>query len=127
MLPSSLENKVIKFVHLSLGHAGSEKCAAEIAHTFYVKNLGKKARKILSCDFCQRVKHPNRSYEFDSRSHLPKKPWDLCALDFYDQLPVGHGGVWYILVCLDVFSKHINLYPLQAATTKASLNKLKTD
>jgi len=127
MLPSSLENKVIKFVHLSLGHAGSEKCAAEIAHTFYVKNLGKKARKILSCDFCQRVKHPNRSYEIESRSHLPKQPGDLRTLDFYGQLPVGRGVVQHILVCLDVFSKHIKLYPLQAATTKACFNKVITD
>jgi hypothetical protein len=54
MLPSSLENKVIKFVLLCLGHAGSEKCIAEIAHTFYVKNLSRKVRKILSCcDVCQ--------------------------------------------------------------------------
>jgi hypothetical protein len=32
MLPSSLENEVFKFilVHLSLGHAGSEKCISEI-------------------------------------------------------------------------------------------------
>lgn len=34
MLPSSLENKVFKFVHLSLDHAGSEKCIAEIAPHF---------------------------------------------------------------------------------------------
>ena len=128
MLPSSLENKVIKFVHFSLGHAGSEKCIAEIAHTFYVKNLGRKVRKILfCCDVCQHVKHPNRSYEIESRSHLPEKSGDLCALDLYGQLPVGHGGVQYILVCLDVFSKHIKLYPLRAATTKACLNKLTTD
>jgi len=74
-LLSSLENKVIKFVHLSLGHAGSEKCIAEISQTFYIKNLCKKVRKILSCcDVCHCVKHPNRSYEFESRSHLSKKP-----------------------------------------------------
>jgi len=61
MLLSSLENKVIKFVHLSLGHAGSEKCIAEIARTFYVKNFGRKARKILfCCDVCQRVKTPKQ-------------------------------------------------------------------
>jgi len=54
-LPSSLENKVIKFVHFSWGHAASEKCVGEIAHTFYVKNLGRKVRKISSCcDVCQR-------------------------------------------------------------------------
>jgi hypothetical protein len=126
MLPSNLENKVIKFVHLSLGHAGSEKCIAEIAHTFYVKNLGRKVRKMSCCDICQPVKHPNRSYEIE-RSHLPKKPGDLCTLDFYGQLPVGCGGVRYILVCLGVFSKHVKLYPLRAATTKACLNKLTTD
>jgi hypothetical protein len=84
MLPSSLENKVITFVHLSLGHAGSEKCIAEIAHTFNIKNICRKLRKILSyCDVCQRVKHPNRSYETENRSNLPKKTGDLCALDFY--------------------------------------------
>jgi hypothetical protein len=49
MLPSSLENKVIKFVHLPLGHAGNEKCIVEIAHASYVKNLCRKVRKILSC------------------------------------------------------------------------------
>ena len=31
MLPSSLQNKVVTFVHLSLGHAGSEKCIAGMA------------------------------------------------------------------------------------------------
>ena len=46
VLPSRLENKVIKFVHFSLGHAGSEKFIAEIAHASYIKNLGRKVRKI---------------------------------------------------------------------------------
>jgi hypothetical protein len=119
MLTSSLEYKVIKFVHFSLGHAGSKKCVPELAHTFYVKNLGRKARKILSyCDMCQGVKHPNRSYETESRSLLPKKPRGLCALDFYGQLPVGRGGVWYILVRLGVFSKHIKLNTLREAKPK---------
>ena len=30
----------------------------------------------------------------------------------------------YILVCYDVFSKHVKLYPPKAATTRACLNKL---
>ena len=73
-MPSSLENKVIKFVHLSLGHARSEKFIVGIAYTFYVKNLGRKVRKILSyCDICQHVKYPNRSYEIEIRSPLPRK------------------------------------------------------
>jgi hypothetical protein len=113
MLPSGLENEVITLVHLSLGHAGCERCIAAIAHSFYVKNLGRKVRKILSCcDVCQSVQQPNRSYEIESRSHVPKKPGGLCALDYYGQLQVGRGSVQYILVCLNVFSKHIKLYTL---------------
>ena len=30
----------------------------------------------------------------------------------------------YILVCYDVFSKHVKLYPLKAATTRVYLNKM---
>jgi hypothetical protein len=94
MFPSSLENTFIKFLHLFLGHARNEACIAEIAYTFYIKNLGRKFRKILSyCDVCQRVKHPDRYYEIENRSHLPKKPGDLCALDFLASSQVG-GAVY---------------------------------
>jgi hypothetical protein len=55
---------------------------------------------------------------------LPEKPGDLCALDLFGALPMARGGVKYILVCYDVFSKHIKLYALRAATTRACLNKL---
>jgi len=40
---------------------------------------------------------------------LPAKAGDLCALDLFGALPVARGGVRYILVCYDVFSKHVKL------------------
>ena len=58
------------------------------------------------------------------KHHLPTKPGDLCAIDLYGGLPTSRSGVKYILVCYDVFSKHVKLYPLKGATTKACLNKL---
>jgi hypothetical protein len=48
------------------------------------------------------------------------------TLDLFGPLPRGKGNVHYVLVCLDVFSKHVMLYPLKAATTKSCLNKLKS-
>jgi transposase InsO family protein len=51
-------------------------------------------------------------------------PGELVTLDLYRQLPVGRGGVKYLLVCFEVFSKHVTLYPLKAATTKNCLDKL---
>jgi transposase InsO family protein len=49
------------------------------------------------------------------------------TLDLYGPLPVGQGGVKYLLVCFDVLSKHVRLYPLRSATTKSCLNKLQND
>jgi hypothetical protein len=57
VLPTELEEQVISFVHTALGHLGTEKCMSQIAHTFCVKNLGRKVRRFVSsCDVCQRIK-----------------------------------------------------------------------
>jgi transposase InsO family protein len=99
----------------------------QISHTFHVSNLGRKVRRLIaSCDVC-RVKHPNRSFEAECRSHIPKAAGELCAVDLYGPLPIGRGGVRYILVCLDVFTKYVKLYALKAATTRACLQKITTD
>jgi hypothetical protein len=125
MLPANLEIPVIQYVHKSLGHAGVDKCIWEVKRSFHLKNIGRKVRKfIASCDICQRVKHPNRSIDIEERSHLPKEPGDLCSIDFYGPVPIGKGAVRHILVCFDVFSKYVKLYPLRTATTKSSLNKM---
>jgi hypothetical protein len=127
MLPRQLEYKVINYAHTLLGHQGTDKCMQHISQSFYLKNLGRKMRKFVAhCDICQRVKHPNRAYEIANVSHLPTKPGELMTLDIYGPLPVGRGGVKYLLVCLDVFSKHVTLYPLRTATTRSCLKKLRT-
>jgi transposase InsO family protein len=58
---------------------------------------------------------------------MPSKPGELCAVDFYGPLPIGRGGVRFIFVCVDVFSKFVRLYPLRSATTKACLNRFSND
>ncbi|PNF35697.1 hypothetical protein B7P43_G17396 [Cryptotermes secundus] len=127
VLPRVLEYRVISYVHALLGHQGTDKCMHHLSYSFYIRNLGRKVCQHVShCDVCQRVKHPNRAYEIETRSHLPTKPGELTSLDLYGPLPTGRGGVKYILVCLDVFSKHVALYALKSATTKSCLNKLKS-
>ena len=127
VIPRDLEYRVIGYVHALLGHQGTDKCMHNLSYLFYIRKLGRKVRRYVShCDVCQRVKHPNRAYEIEIRSHLPTKPGELMSLDLYGPLPTGRGRVKYILVCLDVFSKHVALYALKSATTKSCLNKLKS-
>jgi transposase InsO family protein len=98
----------------------------QISQSFHLRNMGRKVRKYVAhCDVCQRAKHPNRAYETERISHLPAEPGELLTLDLYGPLPTGRCGVKYLLVCLDVFSKHVTLYPLKAATTRSCLNKLR--
>jgi hypothetical protein len=69
------------------------------------------------CETCKQVKSPNRSLEIEPRAHLPDKPGELLSIDLYGPLLAAKFGNKYIFVCLDVFSKHVQLYPLWSATT----------
>ena len=52
------------------------------------------------------------------------KPNVLASVDFYGSLPRSVGGVQYLFVKKDGFSKLITLYPIKKATTRVCLNKL---
>jgi len=104
MLPSCLEQKVIEYVHASLGHLGVDKCMNQIGQSLHMKNLRRKIRKFIACcDLCQRAKHPTQSYTIEEKHHLPTKPGDLCAIELYGGLPTSRSGVKYILVCTTSF------------------------
>ena len=47
LLPTELEVQVIHYVHTLLGHLETEKCMFHISHTFHLKNLGRKVRKLI--------------------------------------------------------------------------------
>jgi hypothetical protein len=127
MLPKVLELPTLEYVHQYLGHAGTDKYFRQIVSTFYIKNLGRKIRKyVASCDTCQRVKYPIWAANIEHLPHLPEKPGELTAVDFCGQLPIGRGVVRYILICFQVFTKYVALYPLRAATTRSSLKKITT-
>lgn len=51
-------------------------------------------------------------------------PGDLATVDFYGPLPRSVGGVEYIFVVLDVFSKLVKLYPIKKANTKTVVKKI---
>lgn len=95
-----------------------------ISHTFHLKNLSRKVRKLISrYSVCRMVKHPTRRFETECRSHIPKAVGEICAVDVCGPLPSGRGGIRYIFVCWDVFTKIFKLYALRAATTKTCLQK----
>ena len=81
-------------------------------------------RLLSTCDLCQKCKHPNLSTRVEMQTIQAKEKGELLAVDYYGPLPKAKGGVKHILVTVDFFSKFVKLYPVQRATTKATLRAL---
>jgi hypothetical protein len=59
-LINGLEQKIMKFVHHSVGHLGMDNGLEETKYIFYVKDLGRKLRKFIArYNIRQRSEHPN--------------------------------------------------------------------
>jgi hypothetical protein len=124
LLPTELEDQVIRYVHTSLGHLETEKCMFHISHTFHLTNLSSKVRKLISrYSVCRMVKHPTRRFETECRNHIPRAVGDICTVGIYGPLASMREGIHYIFVCLDVFTNNFKLHALRAAATKPCLQK----
>lgn len=58
---------------------------------------------------------------------LPTGPLELVAVDLFGPLPTGRGGLKYIFVALDVFTKYVKLYPIKTADEKTLEKKMLQD
>ncbi|XP_074037740.1 uncharacterized protein [Leptinotarsa decemlineata] len=58
---------------------------------------------------------------------VPSSKDDIIALDLYGSLIKSRGGVTYLLVVVNLFTKHVALFALKRATTKSILNRLIQD
>lgn len=80
-------------------------------------------RVLKRCEICQKAKSsalpspPIKPIEVSRRN-------EILSLDLYGPLPKSKGGVRYLCVGVDLFTKHLALYPLKKATTSAILNRL---
>ncbi len=55
-----------------------------------------------------------------------ERPWDVVAIDLL-QLPAGHQGSKYLLVCVDHLSRYVGLAPLKDKTAGAVAYALVTN
>lgn len=76
---------------------------------------------------CQKAKATNQQMRGPLISQIPDAPRRIVSLDLMGPLPRGQLGVKYVLALLDIFSKHVKLYPLRKATTEIILNKVLND
>ena len=81
---------------------------------------------IQTCDTCQKCKDPNNRMLFGgTRAMIPSARGDIVSADYYGPLPTGAGGVKYLLVMVDDFTKFVKLFTLRRATTTTTLRRIK--
>lgn len=127
VVPKEICATLVEIIH-DEGHLGVYKTVCAIKRNYFWRGIARDVKKFIrQCDMCQRTKVVCQPMTGAYQAIVPNKPNELVCLDFYGPLPASRGGVQYILVALDAFSKHVTLYSLKKATTRASLKKLFQD
>lgn len=125
VLPSILSDGIIDYCHVKLGHPGYYKTLMYVRQFFYWKGMMSQIKKfVTSCDMCQRVKFCNYRTEGEYQFVKSDQPGELVTVDFFGSLPQSVGGVAYIFVVMDAYSKYVKLYAIKRETTRIALNKL---
>jgi len=95
---------------------------------YHIFNMYREVKKIVkACDLCQKSKIYNKTTRGPILSQIPDGPREMISLDLMGPLPRGQLGAKYILALLDIFTKHVKLYPLRRATTDIIINKVIND
>jgi hypothetical protein len=124
-VPKNLRDIIIKEFHTVYGHCGMQKTEKLFKEYFTGDQINKTVYRIIrSCDICQRCKDHHRENYGETKPMIPKQKGEMVSIDFYGPLVTSSGGVKYILVMVDNFTKFVKLYTLKRATTRATLRKL---
>ena len=125
-LPKGLIFAVLSTAHERWGHAGSHKLHQYLQKYFYWRGMKRDVKNYTrSCDICQRVKYLNFKMEGAYEFLKTTQPNEFVSIDFFGPLPPSRGGVQYIFVVQDLFSKLVTLYPVKRATTRICIMKIR--
>lgn len=87
--------------------------------------MGRAVRQIIrACDTCQRVKVRNFSTNGLPQPIITEQVGELAAVDFFGPLSKSQGGVAYVFVVVELFSKYVQLFALKRATAAAAIKKI---
>ena len=118
-MPESITDIIISEIHQMYGHLVGKKCTKLLQESFTFDKMSRKIKEyVKTCDKCQRCKDSqNRNLFGGTMPILPSEKGELISRDYYGPLPVSTGGVKYIFVMVDNFTKFVKLYTLRRATT----------
>lgn len=107
-LPQSLVQKAIGIAHTT--HLGIAKTFELVSARYYIKGLFKIVETFVKgCNTCNKVKNLNIPKAPLQSKEIPRRVLDLVSMDI---LGPFQNNI-YVLNIVDVFSRHLQLYPLE--------------
>lgn len=105
-IPNGLAWELINLVHRYLLHFGTEKILSFVYRYFYIKNVDKLVRDVVtSCHVCLTTKYYTKATVGQYYYEIPRKPKKTVLMDLCGSLPQTPRRNKYILVLSDHFFK----------------------
>ena len=120
LVPGKLRKSIFMRVHgAECSHLGYERVYAMLYARFYWWNMSQDVQEWLrACKSCQQAKPGVKAGKMPMKLDLVGAPMRRCGMDLQGPFPRSNGGMVYILVIQDYFSKWVELFPLPDKTAQ---------
>lgn len=123
VVPEHLRANIVEAYHCSPitgAHLGPSKIAAKLQERFYWPSLFNDVSAFCdSCETCSSTKHSNALRIGYLHPIIPKFPWHIIGIDVVVELPPSRSGRTQALVVVDYFSKWLEVFPIDKASSTA--------
>ncbi|CAB0032497.1 unnamed protein product, partial [Trichogramma brassicae] len=126
VVPKPLRERVMYDAHdiTSSGHLGIEKTFDRVKRDYYWRGMYHDVFEyVMTCDACQRYKISQTGPQGLMGRRVIERPWSLIACDLME-FPASKSQNKYLIVFQDLFTRWIELKPVQRATRKAVASAL---
>ena len=121
IIPTNLQRRVIKAAH-HLGHMGMTKTRQMLREKYWWPTMNSMVEQAINkCYDCQVTTRQHRTEPIKS-TEIPKKPWDVVAVDFGGPYPDGH----YNLLAIDKRTRYPEVSRTHSTAFRPTKDRLKT-
>ena len=121
IIPTSLQRRVVKAAH-HLGHMGMTKTKQMRREKYWWPTMNSMVEQaIYKCYECQVTTKQHRTEPIKS-TEIPKKPWEIVAVDFGGPYPDGH----YNLLAIVKSNRYPEVARTQSTAFRPTKDRLKT-
>ena len=108
-IPKEFQTELIEEIYQIYRHTGTKKTVQLIKEYFTMDSMCKTISHVIKyCDICQKCKDSGtRFITGETRPIVPRHKGELINMDYYGPLPVSSGGMKYLLVMVDNFTKDL--------------------